>query len=153
MSEVCKIYIDRLTNERVEKISTTIDSKFLAVNEAELHFDPSISVKGSAYLTKNHLIICLNADIRLSQPCKVCNALVSHKISLKNFYHAENLENISGGVYDYSQNLREALLLEIPAFVECNDGKCPDRRELEKYLIDKSSQQSPAEHFPFKNLH
>ncbi|GAB4186433.1 MAG: hypothetical protein Tsb0015_04210 [Simkaniaceae bacterium] len=154
MSDIFKIYIDRLTKERMEKIAFSSDCSFLDIHEAELQFADPIDVKGEAYLTKEHLIIHLKIHTAASLLCKICNGPACKEIILDNFYHAEPLENIKRGIYDYSVKLREAVLLEVPAFLECNNGNCPQRTELKEYFTENTMQASKKEsrHFPFKNL-
>ncbi|MDN3509221.1 MAG: hypothetical protein P0S93_04325, partial [Candidatus Neptunochlamydia sp.] len=78
-------------------------------------------------------------------PCLICNKRIQKKIVISSFYHTEEVANIKGHIYDYTDLIKEAVLLEVPSFVECM-GNCPKRAELKNYL-DKGETQ-----FPFADL-
>ncbi|MCB1109577.1 MAG: hypothetical protein KDK64_01225 [Chlamydiia bacterium] len=145
MEHGLKIYIDRLTGERMERIEEHLGPEVMDVEEKDLQFHAPVALKGKAYLAEDHLIIQLKIETEACMPCAICNEFVKKKIVLKNFYHTEELVNIRGQVYDYSDPLREAILLEIPSYVECLEN-CPQRDELKNYLKQGNTQ------FPFKDL-
>jgi hypothetical protein len=79
---------------------------------------------------------------------------VAVPIKLSNFYHGEPLAEIRTGVYDFSQMLREAVLLEVPHFAECK-GNCPQRVAVKKYLKQPMSPEEQAAdegYLPFAGL-
>lgn len=145
MTHSLKIYIDRLTGEKTERIEETLDPSFIAVDEKDLQFHTPVVLKGKAYLAEDHLIIQLIVQTEAEIPCAICNESVKKKIDVKGFYHTEDLANIRGHVYDYTDPLREAVLLEVPSYVECLES-CPQRKELKDYL------QKGNDEFPFKDL-
>lgn len=147
MTHALKIYIDRLSGERTEKIEETLAPSFIDVDEKDLQFPASVSLKGKAYLAEDHLIIQLKIETEAKITCAICNERVKQKIDVKQFYHTEELENIRGHVYDYTDPLREAILLEVPSYVECL-GSCPKRTELKNYFQEETSH----EQFPFSDL-
>ena len=75
--------------------------------------------------------------------------MIETELKLDSFYHTEALKEIKGAVFDYSKALREALLLELPKFVECNQGKCSERETLAPYLRSRKTKDT---HFPFAGL-
>jgi hypothetical protein len=143
------ILIDRLKGGQTHKIEELADPAFLGPDEPELFFKTKVSVTGEAYLTDSHLIIHLNASTRISMPCAVCNQIIDVDLKAKNFYHAEPLENIPSAIYNYAEALREALLIELPRTVECNEGKCPERSSLSAYV---RGQEKERPHFPFADI-
>lgn len=151
MLEPFKIWIDRLTDGKSEKICAQVNPNFLEIEEKELQFSAPVQIEGKAYLADQELIIHLAASGVALMPCSICNEMTSICIRIENFYHAESLESIKGAVFDFSIPLREALLLELPNYVECNGGHCPQRNLITPYL--KSEKKStPDVHFPFAKL-
>jgi uncharacterized metal-binding protein YceD (DUF177 family) len=150
MKDKFKIYIDRLREGTEENFSFSTPSTFMEIEEKELRFLGDIEITGTAYTTDDYLIINLQAKTRAESPCSICNGPVTLEISLDNFYHAEPLEDIRGAIFDYSAILRESLLLEIPAFIECGDP-CPERSSIERFLC-KENPEKVKEYFPFESL-
>ncbi|NDD57653.1 MAG: hypothetical protein EBZ47_00150 [Chlamydiae bacterium] len=151
-----KIFVDRLKDGQEEKISAEIPSDFLAIDESELHLTSPVFIKGNAYLASDHLILKLDVKTKISIPCSVCNQPTEVSIHLPDFYHTEPIQDISGSVLDFTDLVREDILLLVPQFVECNQGKCPERGEIKKYLKPTENGQSHTAkehvHFPFSNL-
>jgi uncharacterized metal-binding protein YceD (DUF177 family) len=151
MSEAFKIHIDRLRGGHTLKIEEVLDSAFLDIDEPDLCPSEAVSVKGEAYLTDDHLIVHLKARTKFSIPCAICNEMTQIELNVDEFYHTEPIEAISGAIYDFSEPLREALLIELPKTVECNHGKCPERANLAPFLRSQDRSNKPT-HFPFANL-
>ncbi len=150
MTELFKIWIDRLKGGTTQKIEENLDPSFLGPNEPELRFAFKVHVKGEAYLTNAHLIIHLKAQTKISMPCAICNEMIDTGLKVDNFYHTEPIEEISGACFDYAQVLREALLIELPKTIECNGGNCPERIAMEPYLRPKT--RGKTTYFPFDHL-
>ena len=149
MSESFTIWVDRLVEGRVEKIAGSFDSKFLGVEEKELQFPLPVSVDGDAYLAEDHLVIRLKAKTRAKMPCAICNTMIDVELKV-NFYHTEPIKEIKGAQFDWSEPLRETLLLELPRSTEC-DGKCPGRVSIAPYLSAQATVEE-KKHFPFAGL-
>jgi len=145
MSQLLKIYIDRLFDEKIEKIQESLEPCFINVQESDLKFPSPVHVQGKAYIAENHLIIQLKIETQALIPCSICNKLVKIPLIIDRFYHTEELSAIKGQVYDYTPSLREGVLLEVPNYVEC-EKNCPERAKIKKYLSDGNKQ------FPFANL-
>jgi uncharacterized metal-binding protein YceD (DUF177 family) len=143
-----KIYIDRLHGGKVEKIEETLPPEFLEVKEEELVFKEKITITGEAYLVEEHLYISLKAETAVQMPCQICNKLIEMPLVIESFTHAEELTDTKSPFYDGSALLREAILLEVPPFFECNGNQCPERGSVKKYLKDKEN----STHFPFAGL-
>ena len=133
MTEKLKIYIDRLREEKTETIEETLSPAYIDVDEPDLKFNAPVKNQGKAYLAEEHLVIQLKIETAAMISCSICNEPVKTPILLSNYYQTEELSQIKGQVYDYLLPLREAILLEVPSFVECM-GNCPKRAELKKYL-------------------
>lgn len=145
-----KIYIDQLRDGQISEINETFPPEFIDICEADLAFRKPVSVNGQAYLADDTLILHLKIATVAQIACTICNKLVDTPISIPDFYHAEPLDNIKGGTFNFHEPVREAVLLDTPPFAECN-GSCPARKELKKYL--KSPEESDDEGYhPFADL-
>lgn len=148
-----KIYVDQLKRGHVEKIEENFAPDFLDVQEKDLTFHEPVEVKGEAYVTEGNLILHLYLKATVELPCLVCNTVVKVPIQLDNFYQAIPLNEIKGAVFSMADLIREAILIEVPTFAECDKGKCKNRKEIEKYLHKPSpSGQDQTRYRPFEGL-
>lgn len=145
-----KILIDRLKGGATEKIEEALAPGFLGADEAELKFRSKVHVKGEIYLTDAHLIVHLKASTKVTMPCAICNKMIETPLNVENFYHTEPIEEIRGAIFDYSEALREALLIELPRTIECN-GSCSAREGLAPYMrSEKRAEQTT--YLPFADM-
>ena len=143
-----KILIDRLKGGQTQKIDLHVDPSFLGPDEPELKFKSEVIAKGEAYLTDDHLIVHLKAATSVLMPCAICNEMIAFGLKVDNFYHTEPIEEIKGAIFDFSEALREALLIELPRTVECNRGKCPGRDLMTPFMKSMKDRI----HFPFADM-
>jgi hypothetical protein len=139
--------------EEGEEVITeeTISCDFLDVQEEELRFEDTVSVHTIASLVDQHILLKISAKCTALLPCSICNEWTDYPISIENFSVTEELpEKIK--FFDYTNILREVLLLELPQFVECNGGSCPERKNMECYCTKSSDEKKIAEYFPFEQL-
>lgn len=134
MDDRFKIYIEQLRDGHIEAISESFSPDFLEVQEKDLRFPNPIEVKGEAYLAEDNLVLHLTIATTAIIPCSICNEPVSVKIDIDGLYYAIPVEEIRAGIFNFREILRESVILEAPALSECNDGHCPQRKEIEKYL-------------------
>jgi uncharacterized metal-binding protein YceD (DUF177 family) len=147
------IFADRLKDGHKEKIQESTAPDFLDIHEKELSFPHPVAISGEAYVSDDHLILHLKIKTEAIIPCLVCNEPIEISIVIENFYHAQDLHEIKSGIFDYTEELREAILLQVPAFIECNSGKCPERETMKKYLKSKPKESSKCEtYYPFADL-
>lgn len=151
MNSSFQIWIDRLKSGQNQLINESFAPDFLDVREEELQLNSPVIVTGVAYLTESELILRLNASTKVMMPCAICNRMIELDLSIKDCYHAQPIEKINSGIYDYRDLLRESLLIELPQYVECNQGKCPDRKIIAPYMREKQKEE-PNTHFPFSTL-
>ncbi|MBI5273318.1 MAG: hypothetical protein HY861_04980 [Chlamydiia bacterium] len=152
MLDAFKICVDRLLEGQVQKIEGSFDPSFLEVDEEELKFRAPVFVRGEVYAADQHLVVHLNASTYATMPCAICNELGDWEIKIDNFYHTEPLSEIKGAVFDLGPQIREALLLELPSYVECGQGKCPHRALIAPYLQKTEKPKDNEMHFPFSGL-
>jgi uncharacterized metal-binding protein YceD (DUF177 family) len=154
--EQLKVYIDRLKGGDKEKVSLTLSSLILDVKEEELTFPEDVQVTGEIYLADDHLIGHLNAQTTALMPCAICNNITKVLIHIKDEYITVPLAEVRSAIYDLTPDVREILLLQVPQFVECHDGNCPERETLKNYLSKPASEKPKTEaqpvHFPFADL-
>ena len=149
-----KIYVDQLKHGQVEKIEEMFTPDFLEIKEKDLAFEDPVFVKGEAYIAEQDLILHLDISTQGRLPCSICNEPVKVDVELKGFYHTVPLGEIKGGVFSMLDTLREAIVLETPTFAECHQGKCPQRKDLEKYFKKESPSKDQGDdtYHPFEGL-
>lgn len=139
-----KIYVDRLKEGQIEKFSGETSSEILGT-------DPKLAstlfLSGESYIANDHLIVKLQAKTNAYLPCSICNQDVELPLIATDIYYALPIDEI-GSIFDLSEIVREALLLEVPQFAECNQGNCPQREGVKKYLSKTTSHMQ----FPFSSL-
>jgi uncharacterized metal-binding protein YceD (DUF177 family) len=155
MDDAFKIYIEQLRDGQVEKLEETLSADFLDVHEKELTFPGPVKLAGEAYLAEDNLVLHLDVACSVELPCAICNRPVRSAIRIVGHYHTVPLEEAKSGIYSFREALREVILLETPQFAECNQGNCPERKEIAKYLKKPSSAKNEEDeegYQPFANL-
>lgn len=133
MDERFKIFVEQLIGGAREEINISCDASFLDVNEESLHFESPVTVQGEAYVADKDLILHFDATANALIPCSICNEDTPVEVKVINFYHAEPLEDIRNGFFNFQEILRETILTETPQFAECEQN-CPKRKEIAKYM-------------------
>jgi uncharacterized metal-binding protein YceD (DUF177 family) len=151
MDEIFKIFTEQLKDGDIKKIDISCASEFLDVTEEALRFKDPIQVNGEVYLADDAVVLHFDAATIAIIPCSICNAPVKTEIKVNNFYHMIPLEEIKNGYFNFQDILREAILLEVPAFAECNNGQCQHRKEIAKYLKSPNRPESDG-HQPFADI-
>jgi uncharacterized metal-binding protein YceD (DUF177 family) len=151
-----QLFIDRLKEGQVETFAAELCPQAIGLEDAGISFTGKVGLEGTAYIAVDHLIIKLQAHAIVKVPCSICNEETGIKIQVSNFYHTEPVSAIAGSVFDFTHLLREDILLQVPQFTECHQGKCPERELIKKYIKKESVQPAPESpgpvHFPFSNL-
>lgn len=145
-----KIYLDRLRGGETEKIDFSASPEFLGINERELVFKEPIVLKGETYLIHNEVVLRLSLHTIAEIPCAICNKPTPLKVAIDNFYLTMPTDELKEPIWDYSEEVREAILLEVPFVVECNEGNCPERKEIAPYLAPPRPEEEGWQ--PFKDL-
>ncbi|MDR2539128.1 MAG: hypothetical protein LBC45_00645 [Chlamydiales bacterium] len=147
------IYINRLKTGQIEKISGSFSSDFLEIDEQELFFDKSFKIEAEAYLANDHLMIRFRLSISTFIPCSICNKMTENVLKLDNVCFSIALSEIKNAVFDFTDEIRSTILSLVPSFSECNQGNCPDRFELKKYLSNPPTKNGFSKtkdvYFPF----
>jgi uncharacterized metal-binding protein YceD (DUF177 family) len=154
--DLFKIYINRLNNGQTHKHEEDCPPDFLGVSENFLKFEENIHITGSTYLADDHLITQLNIHTAAVIPCSICNEPVRIPIAIKDLYLSTPIADIKGAIHDLSDEIRESILLQVPQFAECSQGRCPQRAHIEQFLGKKLKEEKKTDpdstHFPFSGL-
>ncbi len=142
------ISLDQLHEGRKLTLKENLEPSFLEVSEKDLLFPEDIAIEGEAYLAESDLIFHVSIQTTVHLPCSICNRMTPVPIKLLNFYHTEPIKNIALA-FDFRNALREAILLEVPSFAECNEGQCKERENLSHYMAKEKKEQNA---YPFKDL-
>ena len=78
-------------------------------------------------------------------PCSICNADQEQPLFLENFYHTESIADLKVPIFDLEPVLREALLVEVPHYVECKSG-CKERHKVMPYVREEEV------YYPFSGI-
>jgi uncharacterized metal-binding protein YceD (DUF177 family) len=149
-----KIYVDQLRDGKVERIERDFPSEVMDVEDSDLRFEKNIRVQGEAYQSEDSLVLHLDLETEGLIPCSICNEPVAVPIEAKGVYQVISIEDIKGHIYDTRDVVRENILINTPAFAECNGGRCSERASLAKYLKSQETANQELEegHQPFKDL-
>jgi uncharacterized metal-binding protein YceD (DUF177 family) len=149
-----KIYVEQLRDGQIQEINESFSPGFLDVHEKDLSFSDLVEVQGQTYVTDDTLVLHLDIHTFGIIPCSICNEPVKVEMKIKGFYHAVPLEEIRGGIYIFRDILRETILLETPLLAECNQGKCPQREHIKKYLKKEpmSGKEDSEGYHPFAGI-
>jgi len=145
------IFVEPLRLGKTIALDETFPPDFLEISERDLSFNKQVNINGEVYFAGEELILHLNLQAHCIIPCSICNEPVSVTIEVKEFYYAEPLKDIPSGIFNYKEVVREAILLETPAFVECR-GHCPKRKQIEKYLKTHQGLEQEEGYKPFADL-
>lgn len=150
------IYVDRLVDDKVEKITCSLCPDFMDIHEKELSFPEPIVASGEVYVASDHLVIHLDVETSTLVPCKMCNELIMKKIHLTHVYHTLPLADLKQPIFDIREVLRENILLESPPYTECDDAKCPNRAQFTQYLENEEQAYKASDdghsNYPFAHL-
>jgi uncharacterized metal-binding protein YceD (DUF177 family) len=150
METPLKIYVEQYRDGKREALDYALPSEFLEIKESDLTFRSPVYLKGEVYATDEHLILQLSAHTEAEMPCNVCNKKIFVPVKADMIYHAIPLEEIPSTIFDFSDLVREEIVLLTPQFVECSQGKCPERTDLSKIMKNKAVKGQ--NHFPFADL-
>ena len=147
MDENLKVYIRRLKNGVDESWDNELPATFVGLEEPELRVVSPISVNCSCYLADKELLITLKIAVELQMPCSICNKTTVQRLEVSPPLKAVPIADIPTSMYDISEDIREGIILELPRFVECNNGSCQERSQIETWLAKKE-----RAHCPMKEL-
>jgi uncharacterized metal-binding protein YceD (DUF177 family) len=142
-----KIFIDRLREQGRQEVTCSLPGEWMGVHEASLLFQDPVQLEGEAYLADDYVVLHCNAATIAQIPCSICNEWVAQSIEVLALTQAEPIADAVKGAIDFGPTVRDALLLEVPHFLECHGGHCPQRQQLQLLLKTQSHTNNP-----FKDL-
>lgn len=134
MDDTFKIFVLRLKEGHQEHLREELSPEFVDIQESDVKFQVPVRVEGLASLSDDTFLLKLHVETEVTLPCAICNQPVQVPLSIPDFLFTAPLSEVRGGVFDYRDTLREAILLEIPPRAECGGGDCPERAVLAQYL-------------------
>jgi uncharacterized metal-binding protein YceD (DUF177 family) len=153
MKKKLNIYVDRLQGGKSDHFEESLPPDSLQLSDDILTFKDPILVKGLAYLSEDFLIIQFSVDTQVWVACSLCNEELKRSIHLRDVIEEIPIDDIQGAVFDCAAVIRQAILLEIPFFVQCGGEVCKNRKSIEKYLrmTDLPKAEDDTQQ-PFKDL-
>lgn len=133
MIDALTIYIDRLREGVEAPLEAVVSVNAIDLGDADTTLIQDVHVHGVAYVADQHLIVRLSLETAFEKPCKICNEKVPLHLKASDMYWMRELGEISGAIVDGNTIVREFLIAEMPSFVECNNGNCLQREEVEKF--------------------
>src|SRR5689334_21861682 len=106
------INLDSLQDGGEEKLSFTLPSSLIGVDEPALRFTKPIQGEAVAYVAGHDLVLQLKYRTEAALPCTICNEWTSHPIELEDFITSIPLTDILGPSFDYAPLLREEILVQ-----------------------------------------
>ncbi len=137
ISDITKIYIERLRDGKREEFKTDLAPQFMGVEEDELAFNTPVHIEGNAYVADGNLIVHVDVVATATMPCRICNDSTDVEIKPATMYHVQSVDEITSGVLDLAPIIREQVLVDTPFYAECGQGNCPAREELGRYLVSE----------------
>lgn len=144
MDEKFAVYVDRLRSGGEEAIEESLSPDFLDIDEEEVSFRDPVEVRGKAYLAEGELVVDLDVSTNVEQPCIICGNPVKSAIHLPHCYITPEKSGYKNGIFNFRECLREEILLDLPHFIECHEGKCPERKELQKFIKKQGTESGKA---------
>lgn len=145
-----KIYIDRLREGKEETLSESFAPDFLDVKEHDLRFSLPLQIEGKAQVVDNELILRLQVKLSFEKTCARCNQWGKIDLEISDLIIDESCSEIKHGVFDFSDRLREEILLNVPDYWRCSEANCLNLQGLENYLAKDDKKK--FEENPFANL-
>jgi hypothetical protein len=128
------IYVDRLRGGEEEKLEVKLPPGGFDFGDPELTLADDVAVRGTAYLADGQLIMRFTIIATVAMPCRICNRPVLYHLDLRDLYWIVELADVKGAKVDGAAIVTELIASELPHYLECNEGSCPERKESGKFL-------------------
>ncbi|MGR3973051.1 MAG: hypothetical protein QRY72_00500 [Candidatus Rhabdochlamydia sp.] len=149
MTEDLILFIDRLEEGQEELINHTLAGSFLGIHEEEIQTPHPVMIKGKASCICSFLMLSLEVSTVIVMPCSICNALTTVCLSNQDISYSLPLSDLPSSQFDYTELVREEIVMMIPQFTHCSQGNCPKREGINQYC--KKNVPS-SQNFPFAQL-
>jgi uncharacterized metal-binding protein YceD (DUF177 family) len=153
--ELC-IRIDSSNHGKEVVFNERLSPAFLDLpNGDELSLTSDIIVSGRAYQASDWVMIHADVVVSMRLPCAICNEMAEFSVTLMPWEQSMPASSVKNGMLDVSEELREAILLEVPFFIRCNGDTCRNAEEVRKYLVsedEKAANDGEERNQPFLSL-
>ncbi len=150
METPLKIFTKQFRDGKRQTLDYVLPADFLDIREEGISFHSPLHLKGGVYATDDHLILQLSAETEVEMPCSVCNEKTFVPLKTEEIFHTIPFDEMESTTFDFTDLVREEIIILIPQFVECNQGKCPSRTDISKFIKAKAA--TSHDHFPFADL-
>ncbi len=114
------------------KGSLSPESLDLDQNETKQFSAVAYNLEGQLFSESLVMKVDLKGEKTIS--CKICNKEFTTEILIEKAHEIISLDDVAGYKVDLIPTLRNLFLLEDPGVLECNNGSCTDRPEVENFL-------------------
>jgi uncharacterized metal-binding protein YceD (DUF177 family) len=139
------IYVDRLLDGHVEKMSERIDPQLLDIVDDEIGCKEPVAVSIEAYIADEFLLVTLSLQAELLLHCSVCNEEFQFPIAIEREDQEIELDEVKEGAYNVLPLIREVLLVALPLYPQCGGDCCLNRSKIEKYFAKEHKSYNPFE--------
>lgn len=135
MSATCVLFLDDLRREDECPLSLEVDPAILELSEKDeakpVH---PIVLKGTASLLGEFISLRLKVQCTFILPCALCNEPFEYELQAT-IDHQEPVSDIRHRQWNFTEVVREAILVELPFFPQCGGSDCKNRQQIQKYLV------------------
>ena len=120
----------------------------------ELVPSSKVEVRGKAYRTGEWIVVEGKVETSMSLPCAICNERTEFPIGPFAWEIDVSATNVKNGMLDLTEELREAILLEVPYLVKCGGEVCRNESSVRQYLVsdEHRTDENDERHQPFRSL-
>jgi uncharacterized metal-binding protein YceD (DUF177 family) len=144
-----EIFIDRLKEGEELSIDEFLEPSCLELkDDDELSASSPIHVQGRVYSASDWVIIDVKVNASVEMKCAMCNNQFTYAIEIPRFVYEKQMSTIEHGKWDVQNELREAILLEVPFFALCNGDSCRNIAEIQQFIRTEQTSKK-GENKPF----
>jgi uncharacterized metal-binding protein YceD (DUF177 family) len=132
-----------------------LDPDFLDLPEGdELVPSSKVEVRGTAYRAGEWIVVEGRVETSMSLPCATCNEQTVFPIGPFVWKIDVLATNVKNGMLDLTEELREAILLEVPHLVKCGGEVCRNESTVRQYLVsdEHRTDENDERYQPFRSL-
>ena len=137
---------ERLKRGEVAHFDETLEPRDIwTAEEGDPRLPSPIGIKGKVYCSGEFVVGELSVETIAWLVCSICEEDFAYGLSGQ-VTLAEPLPDHSG-IFDLAPIVAGLLLTDLPEYAECSDGKCPKRKEVEKFMGKGHNGWNPFDDF------
>jgi uncharacterized metal-binding protein YceD (DUF177 family) len=130
-----QVFVDQLKDGEELVLDESLPPSCLDLAEGdEIVASSPITVQGRVYMASDWIIVDARVHTLISIPCAMCNNMFTYAIELPRFVTERQISTIEKGTWDIQEEIREAILLEVPFFGLCNGDSCHNIAEIQQFI-------------------